>query len=280
MTKRSKTMRKHHIFILSDGTGTTGEMVVQAALTQFQDSHTTLHRVGQVRDAAQVEKTIKRARGMRGIVVYTSVMPQVRRAILTEGRRYAVPTIDVLGPILGRLTELLELSPSAQPGLFKGLDQAYFERIEAIDFAIKHDDGMRPTDLPRADLVLVGVSRTSKTPVSIYLSYRGWRVANVPIVLDSNLPEQIYGLDVGRVIGLTMRPERLQLVRRARADEYKMDLPSYTDLETIKREVRHSERLFREHGWQSFDVTLRSIEEVSAAIQELIGGRLREIGRA
>jgi regulator of PEP synthase PpsR (kinase-PPPase family) len=262
---------KHHIFILSDGTGTTGEMVVRATLTQFQDSETTIHRVGEVRTAAQVDRILRKAQKMQGMVVYTSVMPEVRKAVLTGGRRYAVPTIDILGPVLGRLTEFLERSPSAQPGLFKGLDEAYFERIEAINFAIKHDDGMRPADLPRADLILVGVSRTSKTPISIYLSYRGWRVANVPIVVDSDLPEQLYDFDPRRVIGLTMRPERLQKIRQARADNYKMDLPFYTDLEAIKQEVRRSEKLFREQGWQHFDVTLRSIEEVGAAIQELVG---------
>jgi regulator of PEP synthase PpsR (kinase-PPPase family) len=203
-------------------------------------------------------------------------MPEVRRAILTGGRRYAVPTIDILGPVLGQLTELLELSPSSQPGLFKGLDEAYFERIEAINFAIKHDDGLRPGDLPKADLILVGVSRTSKTPVSIYLSYRGLKVANVPVVPDSDLPKQLFKIDPKRIVGLTMRPERLQKVRQARADNYEMDLPSYTELEAIKREVRYSERLFREQGWQHFDVTLRSIEEVGAAIQELVGGHLEE----
>jgi regulator of PEP synthase PpsR (kinase-PPPase family) len=274
MARKSDKGQKHHIFILSDGTGTTGEMVVQAALTQFQDSYTELHRVGQVRNKEQVDRVLRRAQRVRGVVVYTSVMPEVRRAILTGGRRYAVPTIDVLGPVLGRLTDLLALSPSAQPGLFKGLDEAYFERIEAINFAIKHDDGLRPRDLPLADLVLVGVSRTSKTPISIYLSYRGIRVANVPIVLDSDLPKQVFEIDPKKIIGLTMRPERLQLVRRARADNYKMDLPSYTELETIIREIRFSERLFREQGWQHFDVTLRSIEEVAATIQELVGSHM------
>ncbi len=262
---------KRHIFILSDGTGTTGEMVVQAALTQFQDSETTIHRAGQVRTAAQVDKILRKAQRMKGIAVYTSVMPEIRRAVLTGGRRYAVPTIDILGPVLSRLTDFLERSPSAQPGLFKGLDEAYFERIEAINFAIKHDDGMRPDELPRADLILVGVSRTSKTPVSIYLSYRGWKVANVPIVMDSDLPKQVYDFDPNRVIGLTMRPERLQKIRQVRADNYKMDLPSYTELETIKREVNRSEKLFRDQGWEYFDVTLRSIEEVGTAIQELVG---------
>jgi regulator of PEP synthase PpsR (kinase-PPPase family) len=274
--KAAEERKSHHIFILSDGTGTTGEMVVQAALTQFQDSHTELHKVRQVRDVSQVERVLRKAQRVNGIVVYTSVLPKVRRAILTGGQRYAVPTIDILGPVLGKLTELLELSPSAQPGLFKGLDEAYFERIEAINFAIKHDDGLRPGDLPQADLVLVGVSRTSKTPVSIFLSYRGLKVANVPIVPDSELPKQIFEIDPKRIIGLTMRPERLQKVRQARADNYRMELTSYTDLEAIKREIRASERLFREQGWQHFDVTLRSIEEVGAAIQELAGRHLEE----
>jgi regulator of PEP synthase PpsR (kinase-PPPase family) len=264
------------VFIVSDATGSTGELVVKAALTQFQTSQARLHRVRNVRNVEQVHDVVEEARKVRGIIAYTLVVPELRKAILTHGRQSAVPTIDILGPVLSRLTDLLELSPMAKPGLFKGLDQAYFDRIEAMNFAIKHDDGQRPADLPQADLILVGVSRTSKTPISIYLSYRGFRVANVPILLDADPPKQLFDVDLKKVIGLTIRPERLQLLRKARAENYKMDLPSYTELRTIRRELQHSQELFQERGWATFDVTMRSIEEAATVIMELVGRSLSE----
>jgi regulator of PEP synthase PpsR (kinase-PPPase family) len=276
MKKKSAKGKKRHVFIVSDATGSTCELVVNAALTQFKTSRAVLHRVRQVRDVDQVSEVIRDAQKVQGIVVYTLVVPELRKAILTGGRHHAVPTIDILGPVLSRLTDLLELSPMAKPGLFKGLDQDYFERIEAMNFAIKHDDGLRPGELPQADLVLVGVSRTSKTPISIYLSYRGFKVANVPIVLDTMPPKQLFEIEPYKVIGLTIRPERLQLLRKARAEGYGMDLPSYTNMRVIRKELHQSMDIFQEQGWQTFDVTLRSIEEAATVIMELLGKHVVE----
>ena len=268
---RKPPRKMRHVFIVSDATGSTGELVVKAALTQFQTAQTRLHRVRNVRNVEQVRDAVEEAMKVRGIVAYTLVVPELRKAVLTHGRRSGVPTIDILGPVLSRLTDLLELSPMAKPGLFKGLDQAYFDRIEAMNYTIKHDDGQRPGDLPQADLVLVGVSRTSKTPISIYLSYRGFRVANVPILLEEGLPKQLFDVDPKKIIGLTIRPERLQLLRKTRAQNYRMDLPSYTELRAIRRELQHSQELFQERSWATFDVTMRSIEEAATVIMELVG---------
>ena len=276
MAKKAATKKMRHIFIVSDATGSTCELVVKAALTQFSTSQTTIHRVRYVRNDVQIREVIRDAGKVRGIVVYTLVVPELRRVILTSGRKHAVPIIDILGPVLSRLTDLLELSPMAKPGLFKGLDQAYFERIEAMNFTIKHDDGLRPRDLSKADLVLVGVSRTCKTPISIYLSYRGFKVANVPIVPDARLPEQLFEIDPHKVVGLVIRPERLKLLRKTRAESYRMDLPSYTDLRVIRRELKLSMEIFQERGWQTFDVTMRSIEEVATVIMELLGMHVPE----
>ncbi|KPL18543.1 MAG: hypothetical protein AMJ92_07635 [candidate division Zixibacteria bacterium SM23_81] len=276
MKKKSAKRNKRHVFVVSDATGSTCELVVNAALTQFKTSRAVLHRVRQVRNVDQVHAVIQEAQKVQGIVVYTLVVPDLRKAILTLGRHRAVSTIDILGPVLSRLTDLLELSPMAKPGLFKGLDQAYFERIEAMDYAIKHDDGQRPGDLPQADLVLVGVSRTSKTPISVYLSYRGFKVANVPIVLDTMPLRQLFEIDPHKVIGLTIRPERLQLLRRARAEGYMMDMPTYTNLRVIRKELQQSIDIFQEQEWQTFDVTLRSIEEAATVIMQLLGRHLVE----
>jgi len=261
-----------HIFIVSDATGRTCELVVKAALTQFETSQAVLHRMQHVRNEAQVQEVIEEARRKRGIVVYTLVSPQLRRAMLSGGRRNAVPTIDILGPILTRLTDLLEISPMAIPGLFRDLDEAYYRRIEAIDFTVKHDDGLRPQDLSEADIVLVGVSRTSKTPISIYLSYRGYRVANLPIVLGIEPPPQLFTIAPHKIIGLTIHHQRLQAIRKARAKRLAAaELGSYVDLQEIKKELAYSHTIFQRRRWKVIDVTSKSIEELATEIMELVG---------
>ncbi len=264
--------RQRHIFIVSDATGHTCELVVKAALTQFDTSKAILHKVQYVRDIKQVKEVVEEASKVQGVVVFTLVSPEFRKVMHREGIKRAVPTIDIMGPILSRFTDLLEISPLALPGLFRHLDEDYFARIEAIDFAVNHDDGCKPEDLHLADLVLVGVSRTSKTPISIYLSYRGYKIANVPVIMRVELPRQIYELNRRKVIGLTIRPDRLQAIRAARASRLIIDLGDrYTDIDKIKEEIKYSNEIFNGMGWMVIDVTSKSIEESATMIMELIG---------
>lgn len=264
--------RQRHIFIVSDATGHTCELVVKAALTQFDASMAVLHKVQYVRNIKQMKEVVEDASEVRGVVVYTLVSPELRRVIHKEGIKKAVPTIDIMGPILTRFTDLLEISPLALPGLFRYLDEDYFARIEAMDFAVNHDDGCRPEELRLADLVLVGVSRTSKTPISIYLSYRGYKVANVPIIIGVELPSQIYKLDKRKVMGLTIRPDRLQAIRVARASRLRMGTnDTYVDKDKIKEEIKYSTEIFKRTNWIVIDVTSKSIEESATMIMELTG---------
>jgi len=263
-----------HIFVVSDATGRTAELVVQAALTQFDTTDVVVHKVQYVRDPDEVVQIVDEARKDRGIIVFTIVIPELRKKMLEEGMKKAVPTIDILGPVLTRLTDLLKISPMAVPGLFRHLDEAYFQRIEAIDFTVKHDDGRHPETIPEADLVLLGVSRTSKTPISIYLAYRGFRVANVPVVRDLPLPPQVYETDRGKIVGLKIRPERLLAIRQARAERLRMPQDSdYVDLHEIRREIEYSLDLFRKIGIKVIDVTSKSIEESATLIMETISLR-------
>jgi hypothetical protein len=265
--------RHRHIFIVSDATGHTCELVVKAALTQFDTSSAILHKVQYVRDTEQVKKVVEDTSKLQGVVVFTLVSPDLRKMMYQEGVKRAVPTIDIMGPILSRFTDLLEISPLALPGLFRHLDEDYFARIEAIDFAVKHDDGCRPEQLPLADLVLVGVSRTSKTPISVYLSYKGYKVANVPIIIGVKLPPQVYEIDKRKVVGLTIRPDRLQAIRMARISRLGMDINDrYVDIDKIKEEIRYSTDVFNKAGWMVINVTSKSIEESATMIMELTGG--------
>ena len=190
---------------------------MQAALLQFDSSTAAIKRIGGVQDEEAVRAVVREAAGTGGLVVHTLVSPKLRRTMLLAGRQRGIITIDLLGPVLTRLTEALELSPKAVPGLFEQLDDEYFARIDAIEYTINHDDGRHPEDLPDADLVLVGVSRTGKTPLSVFLAYRGWRAANVPVICDMEPPPQLFDIDPRRVVALVIDPERLCAIRKVRA---------------------------------------------------------------
>lgn len=260
------------IYAVSDGSGKTAEGVVLAALTQFDDSNLEITRVSQVRSAAQIHAVIDEASRTGGFIVHTLVSEKMRRLIFTEGRAADVQTIDLMGPMLARLTELLAVQPRSKPGLFKPFDSAYLQRIDAINYTVRHDDGRNVDDLDQAEIVLVGVSRTSKTPLSIYLAYRGWRVANVPLVLGIKPPPQLFDLPRRRVVGLIINPQRLADLRRARVEHIGTRIEGYADLEYINREATYAYEVFaRRIDWPLVDVTTKPVEEAAAEVVALIG---------
>ncbi len=272
----SEPERSHMVYVVSDATGGTARRVVDAALMQFQDAVVSVEQVPGVREVAEVKKLVKQAAKTRGTIVHTLALPDLRRVMLTEGRRRHVVTIDLMGPLLSRLSETLELDPLAQPGLLVQLDESYFERIGAIDFAVRHDDGRNAEDLVRADLVLVGVSRTSKTPISIFLAYRGWRVANVPIIADMEPPPGLSRVDRGRIIALTIQAERLVKLRQVRQSRMARGLVmGYAHPDHVQQELDWAELLTRRGRWPTVDVTNKSIEECAAEIIALQGRRVK-----
>lgn len=265
---------QRHIFAVSDASGETCELLVQAALSQFKTAEVTLERVPNVRSVEQVYDIVQRAARREGVVIFTMVSPNLREAVQEAGRRDGVPTLDVLGPILTRLSDVLELSPLAQPGLLRHLDQSYFARIEAVDFTIKHDDGLGLPTTAQAEIVLVGVSRTSKTPTCIYLAYRGWRAANVPLVFGIAPPEELYAIDPKKIIGLTIAPDVLRTIRLNRHTGLKnAELGEYVEGERIREELTWARRLYERHGWPVIDTTHKSIEEISTEVMRIIHRR-------
>jgi [pyruvate, water dikinase]-phosphate phosphotransferase / [pyruvate, water dikinase] kinase len=262
----------YNIFAASDASGITAERVLQAALTQYDASQVTITRLGGIRTPAQVREVVEQAAQAEGFVVHTFVTEELRVAILQEGRANNVSTVDLMGPLLARLSELLAEPPRAEPGLFNPFDPSYMQRIEAIDYTVRHDDGRNFHDLDRAEIVLVGVSRTSKTPLSIYLAYRGWKVANVPIVLGVNPPKELFDLPRRRVVGLVVRPERLGELRKARTARMGIPAMGYADLDHIRAEVIYAYEVFeRRKDWPLVDVTTKPIEEAAAEVVALLG---------
>jgi regulator of PEP synthase PpsR (kinase-PPPase family) len=270
-----KMVTKRYIFIVSDATGKTCTRVVNAALRQFKTTEAKLEIANFIRTPEQIDELIDRVANVNGIIVHTMVSPEARQQISELGRLKGVPTIDLLGPLLTRFSDLLEISPLAQPGLDRQLDDDYFRRIEAIDYTIKHDDSMGLSTLGQAEAVILGVSRTTKTPVSIYLSYRGWKVSNIPIIMDYPLPQEVLELDQRKVLALTVKPSRLQLIRLERQMRLKnAEMENYTDAEIVKAEVNYALDIYRKHGYPVVDVTYKSIEETATDVMRIIFSRM------
>jgi hypothetical protein len=264
---------------VSDATGATAESVALAALVQFRNPQASVQRRGQVRTIRQVRAVVEQAaQGDGALILYTLVSAELRRAMIAAARQHGVEAVDLLGPVLGRLTGRLQQEPLRLPGAFRQLPRAHPREIEAVEFAVRHDDGRLTEGLDAAEIVLVGVSRTMKTPATLYLAYRGWLVANVPIHPDLPPPPALRALAPERVFCLLMAPARLQELRAARASAMNMPLEPYASLEQIRRELLHSEQLALEHGWRQIDVSGKSVEEVAREIVQLheTGGRGRK----
>lgn len=266
-----------HIFSVSDASGTTAERVVSAALVQFDPSQVEITRYGGVRTPARIREIISEAADRGGFIVHTFVSEDLRNAMLAEGRHWNIATIDLMGPLLARLSELLNTRPRAEPGEVRIFDSGYLRRIDAIDFTVRHDDGRSTFYLDRAEIVLTGVSRTSKTPLSIYLAYRGWKVANVPIVLGIEPPPQLFALPRRRVVCLIVQPDRLVSLRKTRVEKMGTYAKGYADLEHIRRECVFAYDIYnRRPDWPQVDVTAKPIEEAASEVVSLIGHQLDE----
>jgi len=262
---------QRYVYAISDATGKTCETVVQAALSQFKTTRIILKTISNVRSLKQINKVVEMAVAVDGIIIYTMVSTELRQKLSEMGRLHAVPTVDILGPVLTRFTDFFEISPLAQPGLFRQLDSDYFKRIESLDYTIKHDDGIGVSALNEAEIVILGVSRTTKTPVSIYLSYRGWKVANIPVIPGFQLPEELFSIDQDKIIGLNINPNRLHLIRMERQSKLNnYDLGDYTDPEKIKSEIAYGLRIYQENCWPVVSVTYKSIEETATDIMRII----------
>ena len=267
-------MTRFHLHLVSDSTGDTVHSVARACLVQFEDAEAIEHIWSMVRTKAQIERVIAGVEANPGVVLFTLVNETLRSALQDGCRRLGVLVIPVLDPVIGALTSHLGRQSRGLPGQQHLLDNEYFARIDAMTFALNHDDGQSSWGLNDADVVLVGVSRTSKTPTCIYLANRGIKAANVPIVPGVALPPELAEATRPLVVGLTNDPERLIQVRRNRLSMLHQDESTdYTDIEAVRSEVMQARRLFAQNHWPVIDVSRRSIEETAASILKLLARR-------
>lgn len=271
-------MAQRTIYIVSGGTGASGEHLVRTALAQFEDHNNTVEVVPRIEHAGQIEDVVRQAAESGGLIAHTLVDARLRAMMIERARDYNAAAIDLMGPLLLHLTRLLQQEPLGQPGLYRQLREDYFDRIEAIEFTVDHDDGRKPHELHQAEIVLVGVSRTGKTPLSMYLSTRGWKVANVPLVQQMTPPDELFAIDSRRVVGLTVHPNQLITYRRRRQSHLGNlgQRSPYTHPEAVQDEIAYARAIFRRGGFAVVDVTDKPIEESADDVIAHVTRRLRE----
>jgi regulator of PEP synthase PpsR (kinase-PPPase family) len=268
-TRRTKTLSP--IYVVSGGVGASGEQLVQTVLAQFPDHNVPVITLSNVRQVTQLKRVIAQAKQTGGTIAHTLVDARLRCALIDLAREEDVVAIDLMGPLLSRLENVLRREALGQPGLYRQFHRAYYERVSAIEFTMAHDDGQHPAGWPQADIVLTGVSRAGKTPLSMYLAVLGWKVANVPLVPEVPPPAELFKLDRRRVIGLTIRPDQLIVFREQRYNRLGVPVPlNYINPRRIGEEVQAALRVFKRGRFAVIDVTDKPIETSADEIIKLI----------
>ncbi len=258
------------IYLISDSIGETAEFVVKAVSSQF-NIPVEIRREPYLTDRVRLEKILDEAAGQNSLVAYTLIKPELREVIQKKAQACNVPMVDILGPMLNGFMQIMPVEPRLEAGLIRRMDSDYFDRIAAIEFAVKYDDGKDPRGMLLADVVLVGVSRTSKTPLSMYLAHKQIKAANLPLIPEVEPAQEIYEVPKHKVIGLTIAPELLQQIRRERLTSLGLrNGSSYASVERILDELDYGQKLMRTIGCRVFDVSNKAVEEVASKILKLL----------
>ena len=262
----------HQVYLISDSTGETLDRIFMALKAQFNNFNYELNQFSFTRTENQILTILNDAKNQESpIILYTVVNSKLAKFLSDEANKKKIPCFGVLGDLILNFSKILNQKATHEPSAQHVLDEDYYKRIEAIQFTMTHDDGKKVDDINEADVVLLGVSRTSKTPTSIYLANRGYKTVNIPLVLDQKIPEDLRSNQNSCIIGLIADPERLSDIRRNRVAIMKdQNLKEYTDLDSIKKEVEDSKNLFKKNNWPIIDVTRRSVEETAASILKII----------
>jgi regulator of PEP synthase PpsR (kinase-PPPase family) len=269
---------KKTIYVLSDATGETATLLLKAALVQFKQDDINFFRYKNVRNKDQLLSILDHLPDSSGLLVHTMVSKSLRKTITEESRLRGLLTVDLLGPTLHALEYYFEKKSDSEegPGQLRTVDETYFKKIEAIEYTVKYDDGKCLDRLDQAVIVLVGISRTSKTPLSIYLSYKGLKVANIPMVVDQPLPEELFKIDQKKIVGLSIELEALRRIRKKRLEKFGQDPEgNYASLKNVSAEITFSEKIFSQNRrWPVINVTDRALEETASEIARVVSSRL------
>ncbi|MGM0602984.1 MAG: pyruvate, water dikinase regulatory protein [Bacillota bacterium] len=263
----------YQIYIISDSIGDTAEQVARAAAEQFRKSDYEIKKYPYVESRESIDEIIDEAKNKNSIVIFTMVDNDIYEYLKNVCAREGLPYIDIMTPALEIFSEFLESKPARQPGLIRELDENYFKRVEAVEFAVKYDDGKDPRGILKADIVLIGVSRSSKTPLSMYLAHKNYKVVNIPLVKDAKLPDEIFQIPRRKIIGLTIDPVDLIEIRKERIKVLGLDNSvDYVSLEKIMEELTYAEQVMKRVGCPVIDMTKKAVEEAANIIIDIING--------
>jgi regulator of PEP synthase PpsR (kinase-PPPase family) len=263
-----------NLHLVSDSSGETETNIARACLVQYDSIEVTEHFWWLVRTPGQMTRVIEGLKAAPGLVIFTLLDLKIRQPLEQACRELKIPCVSALDPVMGALNTFFNRTAMSEIGRQHALDEGYFQRIDAMHFAMQHDDGQSLGTMSEADIILVGVSRTSKTPTCMYLANRGFKVGNIPLVPNMTMPDQLFAAPKPLFVGLTREPRSLSDIRQSRLrimnDDRSVD---YADVDKVRQEVVESRRLFVKHGWPVIDVTRRSIEETAASIVQLFNQR-------
>ncbi|MBP2637479.1 MAG: putative pyruvate, phosphate dikinase regulatory protein [Firmicutes bacterium] len=261
---------KPTVYIISDSIGETAELVVRAAASQFAGAELSFKRKPHLTSANELEAILNEAAQVGAAVVYTLVRQDLKECLETKAAELGIISVDIMYPVIAALQNITGLLPRNEPGLIRKVDKEYFAKVEAVEFAVKYDDGKDPRGLSKADLVIVGISRTSKTPLCMYLAHKGIKAANVPLVMEASLPDELFALPKNKIIGLTINPTILQEIRKQRLRIMGLSTESdYVNMERISAEYEYAWTMMRKLGCTVIDVTNKSVEETAAYVLDI-----------
>ena len=259
------------VFVVSDSMGETGQWVARAVLSQFPEGEVGLRRFNHVSTPEGAREVMAAARVQPTMIIFTVIIPEVRKVIQEGAERDDIPLVDIMGPALAGVEKITQKQALLEPGLIHRLDEKYFRRIEAVEFAVNHDDGKNPKGYRKAEVVLLGVSRSSKTPVSMYLANRGVKVANLPLIPEVPPPQALHLIRSDKIVGLTIGPEKLAGIRQLRVKAMGVKGRSdYSDPKRIREELGYAQRIYKELGCEVLDVTDRAVEETASVVMDLL----------
>lgn len=265
------------IYVISDSIGETGELIARAAIKQFDVNDYQVRRFPYVVTNKEIAEIFDEAEEGLSIVIYTTVSEETKRFISSEGERRGINTVDVMTPPLEALEDILDIQPKRESGIIRRLDEDYFSKVEAVEFAVKYDDGKDPRGIEKADVCLVGVSRTSKTPLSMYLAHKNFKVANVPLVPEVPPPSEVFEKDKDRVIGLIANPYKLNEIRQERLKSLGLDFTAnYANVDRIAAELEYSKQVMKDLGCIVIDVSNSAIEETAGIIIDYMNDKFGE----
>lgn len=268
------------IYVVSGGTGIAGNNLVQALLIQYPENKIPVEIIGRVTSEDEVFDIIMRAKADKGLIAHTMVNPDLRRKINELGEEFNVRVIDLMGELANYLDDTLDVEPMVHPGLYREINHQYFDRIDSIEFTLSHDDGMSPERLRNAEIILTGVSRAGKTPLSVYLAMYGWKVANVPLVPGVQPPDELFQIDPNRVFGLHIGASQLLAHRQKRIASWENHhVESYVDQRAVREEIRKAMFVFDRGGFTVINVSNKPIESTANEILSYMSSRFSYRGR-